>query len=102
MRNMAGEVTARQNQLAEKAASALEQAAAVITKSYLQNLTQYDIVKPSIDEMEINIAKCGRFLRLTRLAENREEDVLDGFDPYSNSKSCSELVTHSYIRSFCI
>ena len=31
---------------------------------------------------------------------DREEDVLDGFDPYSNSKSCSELVTHSYIRSF--
>lgn len=30
----------------------------------------------------------------------REEDPLDGFDPYSNSKSCSELVTHSYIRSF--
>ncbi len=30
----------------------------------------------------------------------REEDPLDGFDPYSNSKSCSELVTHSYINSF--
>lgn len=30
----------------------------------------------------------------------RESDVLDGFDPYSNSKSCSELVTHSYLRSF--
>ena len=30
----------------------------------------------------------------------REEDPLDGFDPYSNSKSCSELVTHSYICSF--
>lgn len=30
----------------------------------------------------------------------RENDVLDGFDPYSNSKSCSELVTHSYINSF--
>lgn len=29
-----------------------------------------------------------------------EEDFLDGFDPYSNSKSCSELVTHSYTRSF--
>ena len=29
-----------------------------------------------------------------------EEDVLDGYDPYSNSKSCSELVTHSYIQSF--
>lgn len=30
----------------------------------------------------------------------REIDELDGFDPYSNSKSCSELVTHSYKRSF--
>ena len=30
----------------------------------------------------------------------RENDVLDGFDPYSNSKSCSELVTHSYKNSF--
>ena len=29
-----------------------------------------------------------------------EEDNLDGFDPYSNSKSCSELVTHSYYKSF--
>lgn len=30
----------------------------------------------------------------------RENDMLDGFDPYSNSKSCSELVTASYKRSF--
>lgn len=30
----------------------------------------------------------------------RENDPLDGYDPYSNSKSCSELVTHSYISSF--
>lgn len=30
----------------------------------------------------------------------REDDPLDGFDPYSNSKSCSELVTHAYVNSF--
>ena len=30
----------------------------------------------------------------------RETDPLDGYDPYSNSKSCSELVTHSYKKSF--
>lgn len=30
----------------------------------------------------------------------REIDTLDGFDPYSNSKSCSELVTSSYKKSF--
>lgn len=32
----------------------------------------------------------------------RETDVLDGRDPYSNSKSCSELVTHSYGQSFLV
>lgn len=30
----------------------------------------------------------------------QEEDPLDGYDPYSNSKSCSDLVTHSYRNSF--
>ena len=30
----------------------------------------------------------------------RETEPLDGYDPYSNSKSCSELVTHSYRSSF--
>jgi len=30
----------------------------------------------------------------------RESDRLNGFDPYSNSKSCSELVTDSYRNSF--
>ena len=29
-----------------------------------------------------------------------EDEMLDGFDPYSNSKSCSELVTHCYKNSF--
>lgn len=29
-----------------------------------------------------------------------ETDPLDGYDPYSNSKSCSELITHSYYKSF--
>lgn len=32
----------------------------------------------------------------------RENEPLDGYDPYSNSKSCSELVTHSYKNSFFI
>lgn len=30
----------------------------------------------------------------------RENDSLDGYDPYSNSKSCADLITQSYIRSF--
>ena len=64
----------------------------------------------------VNILECIRlspcvksFLNVTtdKVYENREwawgyreSEPLDGFDPYSNSKSCSELVTHSYKRSF--
>lgn len=30
----------------------------------------------------------------------KEDEKLDGSDPYSNSKSCSEIITHSYYKSF--
>jgi CDP-glucose 4,6-dehydratase len=30
----------------------------------------------------------------------RENEVLNGYDPYSNSKSCSDLIAQSYVRSF--
>lgn len=64
----------------------------------------------------VNICECVRnsksvksFLNVTtdKVYENkewgwgyRECEPLDGFDPYSNSKSCSELVTHCYKNSF--
>ena len=60
----------------------------------------------------VNILECIRengcvrsFLNVTtdKVYLNKDDDtpftedmMLDGFDPYSNSKSCSELVTHSY------
>lgn len=65
----------------------------------------------------VNILECVRntpsvysFLNVTtdKVYENNdienhafvEDEKLDGYDPYSNSKSCSELVTHSYKKSF--
>ena len=65
----------------------------------------------------INILECVRnsenvksFLNVTtdKVYENiesinysyKESDKLNGYDPYSNSKSCSELITESYKNSF--
>lgn len=64
----------------------------------------------------VNVCECVRltnsvksFLNVTtdKVYENNEVEIpfkedmpLDGYDPYSNSKSCSELVTHSYKKSF--
>jgi CDP-glucose 4,6-dehydratase len=64
----------------------------------------------------VNILECVRmsscvksFLNVTtdKVYANNEQNIgftedmpLDGYDPYSNSKSCSELITHSYQKSF--
>ena len=64
----------------------------------------------------VNILECVRlnpcvksFLNVTtdKVYDNKEldrgykeDEPLDGYDPYSNSKSCSELVTHCYKKSF--
>ena len=48
----------------------------------------------------LNVTTDKVYLNRERVEGYREEEPLDGFDPYSNSKSCSELVTHCYKNSF--
>ncbi len=48
----------------------------------------------------LNVTTDKVYLNTERAEGYREEEPLDGYDPYSNSKSCSELATHSYARSF--
>lgn len=48
----------------------------------------------------VNVTTDKVYLNREREAGYREEEELNGYDPYSNSKSCSELVTSSYINSF--
>ena len=48
----------------------------------------------------INVTTDKVYLNLERKEGYREDDVLDGNDPYANSKSCSELVTAAYRRAF--
>ena len=48
----------------------------------------------------VNITTDKVYLNRERTEGYREDEPLDGYDPYSNSKSCSELVTHSYAKSF--
>lgn len=48
----------------------------------------------------VNVTTDKVYKNIERQLGYRENDELDGYDPYSNSKSCSELVTASYKRSF--
>lgn len=84
----------------------------LVRKSYEEPVLTYSTnVMGTVNVLEcIRLNSCVRsFLNVTtdKVYENRElgkpfseNEPLDGYDPYSNSKSCSELVTHSYKNCF--
>lgn len=85
----------------------------IVLDSYENPVYTYDVnVMGTVNVLECirNCVSVKSFLNVTtdKVYENldkkrhsfKENEKLDGFDPYSNSKSCSELVTHSYVRSF--
>jgi len=57
-------------------------------------------VKGCAPRSVLNVTSDKVYMNCEKRDGYREEGVLDGYDPYSNSKSCSELVTHSYHNSF--
>ncbi len=84
----------------------------IVRDSYVNPVYTYETnVMGTVNILEcIRTTECVKsFLNVTtdKVYENkewewgyRENEPLDGYDPYSNSKSCSELVTHSYKKSF--
>lgn len=84
----------------------------VVRESYENPAYTYDVnVMGTVNILECirNVDSVKSVLNVTtdKVYENnewewgyREPDSLGGLDPYSNSKSCSELVTSSYKKSF--
>ena len=89
-----------------------EQAQPIVRDSYKDPVYTYETnVMGTVNVLEcIRLNDCVKsFVNVTtdKVYKNnewawgyRENEPLDGYDPYSNSKSCSELVTHSYKSSF--
>lgn len=65
------------------------------TVNLLDALSKSDSVRSIV-----NVTTDKVYLNLEKDIGYTEDEVLCGFDPYSNSKSCSELVTYSYRKSF--
>lgn len=85
----------------------------IVRTSYEEPVYTYDVNVMGT----VNVCECVRkhprvksFVNVTtdKVYENddipnhpfKEDEKLDGYDPYSNSKSCSEILTHSYFKSF--
>ncbi len=84
----------------------------IVRDSYKDPVYTYETnVMGTVNILEcVRLSNCVRsFLNVTtdKVYQNREwvwgyreDEPLDGYDPYSNSKSCSGLVTHSYLSSY--
>ncbi len=84
----------------------------IVRESYQDPVGTYEVnVMGTVNILEcVRLNPCVRsFLNVTtdKVYRNhewewgyRENEELNGYDPYSNSKSCSELVTDSYRNSF--
>lgn len=84
----------------------------IVRESYKNPVYTYDVnVMGTVNVLEcIRTTNCVKsFVNVTtdKVYKNkewewgyRENEELNGYDPYSNSKSCSELVTESYRNSF--
>lgn len=84
----------------------------IVRESYRDPVGTYEVnVMGTVNILEcVRLNPCVRsFLNVTtdKVYRNhewewgyRENEELNGYDPYSNSKSCSELVTDSYRNSF--
>lgn len=56
---------------------ALHNAVSVVEHSYLEHLDTLEIVKPSLEELDVDPVKCGKFYHLTHLVRDSGEHFLD-------------------------
>ena len=74
---MANELEETQARLSNALNGSISNASAIITKDYLDKLESYEILTPSAEDTDIDIAECGKFYQLSKLVVNKEENFLN-------------------------
>ena len=67
---MANELEVTQTKLNNALNGSLNNASAIITKNYLDKLETFEILNPSAEYTDIDIAQCGKFYKLSKLVVN--------------------------------
>jgi len=87
-------------------------AQALVRDSYLKPVETYSVNVMGTVHLLESARECKKLKSILNVTTDKvymnmeqnkafiEEDKLNGYDPYSNSKSCSELVTSAYKNSF--
>lgn len=96
---MRNELKNTQEQMAGALTASLDSATSIITKSYLDRLETFDLMKPSEEDKDIDISSCGKFFKLSKLALNKEENFLDKLTTIVNVVSAIDCSLATIIRS---
>ena len=96
---MANELEVTQNKLNNALNDSLNNAFAIITKDYLDRLETYEILPPSAEDTDIDIAECGKFYKLTKLVLNKEENFLNKLTTIVNVASSIDCSIATIIKS---
>ena len=96
---MANEIERTQKQIMSEMNTSLDNATSIITKNYLDRLETYNIIKPSEEDKDIDVASCGKFFKLSKLVVNKEENFLDKLTTIVNVVSSIDCSLATIIRS---
>ena len=96
---MPNELEVTRNNLNYSLSGALNNAASIITKDYLSRLESCEIVPPSAEDADIDIAECGKFYQLTKLVLNKEESFLKKLTTIVNVASSLNCSAATVIKS---
>lgn len=96
---MANELEETQARLSNALNGSISNASAIITKDYLDKLESYEILTPSAEDTDIDIAECGKFYQLSKLVVNKEENFLNKLTTIVNVASSIDCSITTIIRS---
>ena len=96
---MANELEVTQTKLNNALNGSLNNASAIITKDYLDRLEAFEILPPSAEDTDIDIAECGKFYKLTKLVVNKEENFLNKLTTIVNVASSINCSIATIIKS---
>ena len=96
---MITEIDKTQNSMTKELMVLLENATSIITKSYLDKLEKYDLIKPSEEDIDIDISYCGKFFKLSKLVFNKEENFLNKLTTIVNVASSINCTLATVIKS---
>lgn len=96
---MANELERTQKQMTRALTVSLDNATSIITKNYLDRLENYNLIKLSEEDRDIDVSSCGKFFKLSKLVVNKEENFLDKLTTIVNVVFAIECSLATIIRS---